>query len=153
MVNLFSLVTWRFDREESKSPNLKHSSLNMTGKTQLLPFTKHFSIFQTFLITFIRTFVALLWKLKFRQWLFFPARADKIKELVSKCLQAREKAYCPYSRFPVGAAILTADGAIVTGKMAPETSLNNWWTFSPPHKFFVLKQKVLLSFCFFFRDV
>lgn len=24
-------------------------------------------------------------------------------------------AYCPYSRFPVGAAILTADGAIITG--------------------------------------
>ncbi|XP_037335229.1 zgc:103586 isoform X2 [Pungitius pungitius] len=24
-------------------------------------------------------------------------------------------AYCPYSRFPVGAAVLTADGAIITG--------------------------------------
>ncbi|KAF3697870.1 Cytidine deaminase [Channa argus] len=40
---------------------------------------------------------------------------DKVQELVSKCLQARNKAYCPYSRFPVGAAILTADGAIITG--------------------------------------
>uniref|UniRef100_A0A3Q1CAR6 Cytidine deaminase n=1 Tax=Amphiprion ocellaris TaxID=80972 RepID=A0A3Q1CAR6_AMPOC len=40
---------------------------------------------------------------------------DKVKELVSKCLQARDMAYCPYSRFPVGAAILTADGAIITG--------------------------------------
>ncbi|XP_069575042.1 cytidine deaminase [Brachyistius frenatus] len=41
--------------------------------------------------------------------------ADQVKELVSKCLQARDMAYCPYSRFPVGAAILTADGAIITG--------------------------------------
>ncbi|KAJ4948102.1 hypothetical protein JOQ06_019642 [Pogonophryne albipinna] len=41
--------------------------------------------------------------------------ADKVKELISKCLQARDMAYCPYSRFPVAAAILTADGAIITG--------------------------------------
>uniref|UniRef100_A0A3Q4I8W9 Cytidine deaminase n=1 Tax=Neolamprologus brichardi TaxID=32507 RepID=A0A3Q4I8W9_NEOBR len=40
---------------------------------------------------------------------------NQVKELVSKCLQARDKAYCPYSRFPVGAAVLTADGAIITG--------------------------------------
>ncbi|XP_054916323.1 zgc:103586 [Poeciliopsis prolifica] len=40
---------------------------------------------------------------------------EKVTELVSKCLQARDLAYCPYSRFPVGAALLTADGAIVTG--------------------------------------
>lgn len=45
--------------------------------------------------------------------------ADKVKELVSKCLQARDRAYCPYSRFPVGAAILTADGAIITGNNTP----------------------------------
>uniref|UniRef100_A0A3Q3WW29 Cytidine deaminase n=1 Tax=Mola mola TaxID=94237 RepID=A0A3Q3WW29_MOLML len=36
-------------------------------------------------------------------------------ELVSRCLRARDMAYCPYSRFPVGAAVLTADGAIITG--------------------------------------
>ncbi|CAG5929159.1 unnamed protein product [Menidia menidia] len=43
------------------------------------------------------------------------AYADKVHELVSRCLQARDLAYCPYSRFPVGAAILTAEGAIITG--------------------------------------
>lgn len=43
--------------------------------------------------------------------------AGLIQELVSKCLQARDVAYCPYSRFPVGAALLTADGAIITGKV------------------------------------
>ncbi|TRY94227.1 hypothetical protein DNTS_028572 [Danionella cerebrum] len=38
-----------------------------------------------------------------------------VAELVAKCLQAREMAYCPYSGFPVGAAILTTGGAIITG--------------------------------------
>ncbi|XP_073668189.1 active breakpoint cluster region-related protein isoform X2 [Paramisgurnus dabryanus] len=38
-----------------------------------------------------------------------------VAELVAKCLQAREMAYCPYSNFPVGAAILTTGGAIITG--------------------------------------
>ncbi|KAG9274313.1 hypothetical protein AMEX_G11222 [Astyanax mexicanus] len=38
-----------------------------------------------------------------------------VAELVAKCLQAREMAYCPYSRFPVGAAILTSGGTIITG--------------------------------------
>ncbi|XP_042582967.1 cytidine deaminase-like [Cyprinus carpio] len=38
-----------------------------------------------------------------------------VAELVAKCLQAREMAYCPYSGFPVGAAILKTGGAIITG--------------------------------------
>ncbi|CDQ62250.1 unnamed protein product [Oncorhynchus mykiss] len=46
---------------------------------------------------------------------FFCTDNAKVKELVLKCMHAREMAYCPYSRFPVGAAILTADGAIITG--------------------------------------
>lgn len=41
---------------------------------------------------------------------------DKVKELLSKCLQAKDMAHCPYSQFPVGAAILTEDGAIITGE-------------------------------------
>lgn len=40
---------------------------------------------------------------------------DKVKELILKCQEAKSMAYCPYSKFPVGAAILTADGAIITG--------------------------------------
>ncbi|KAJ8281961.1 hypothetical protein COCON_G00044800 [Conger conger] len=43
------------------------------------------------------------------------AETALIKELVWKCLQARDLAYCPYSHFPVGAAILTTTGDIVTG--------------------------------------
>lgn len=37
------------------------------------------------------------------------------KMLVSKALQAKEKAYVPYSKFRVGAAVLTEDGEIYTG--------------------------------------
>lgn len=31
-------------------------------------------------------------------------------ELVQAAIRAREKAYCPYSNFAVGAALLCADG-------------------------------------------
>lgn len=37
------------------------------------------------------------------------------KELIQKALSAREKSYCPYSLFSVGAALLTADGKVYTG--------------------------------------
>lgn len=37
------------------------------------------------------------------------------KELVSEALVARGSAYCPYSGFAVGAALLTADGQIFRG--------------------------------------
>lgn len=43
------------------------------------------------------------------------SHADLIKDLVSMCVKARDVAYCPYSHFAVGAALLTADGAIITG--------------------------------------
>ncbi len=37
------------------------------------------------------------------------------KELIKLALEAREKAYVPYSKFKVGAAILTKSGKIFTG--------------------------------------
>lgn len=37
------------------------------------------------------------------------------EELIKKALEAREKAYCPYSKFKVGAAVLFEDGKIYTG--------------------------------------
>ncbi|KAJ8258102.1 hypothetical protein GJAV_G00193180 [Gymnothorax javanicus] len=40
---------------------------------------------------------------------------DGRKILIHKALQAREFAYCPYSRFPVGAAVQAHDGSIFTG--------------------------------------
>ncbi len=36
-------------------------------------------------------------------------------ELVAAALHARTNAYVPYSQFPVGAAVLTADGAVFEG--------------------------------------
>jgi cytidine deaminase len=37
------------------------------------------------------------------------------KELIKRATEAREKAYVPYSEFPLGAALLTEDGEIFTG--------------------------------------
>jgi len=39
----------------------------------------------------------------------------KRKELMDAAVLAREMAYCPYSCFSVGAALLCSDGSIVTG--------------------------------------
>ena len=38
-----------------------------------------------------------------------------MRELIEKALQAREKAYAPYSQFKVGAALLSENGKIYTG--------------------------------------
>src|SRR5260221_6201568 len=41
-------------------------------------------------------------------------KADK-SLLINAALQARERAVAPYSRFKVGAALLTKKGAVITG--------------------------------------
>ncbi len=38
-----------------------------------------------------------------------------IRQLIEKASEAKSKAYAPYSRFPVGAAILAEDGRVFTG--------------------------------------
>lgn len=40
---------------------------------------------------------------------------EEKRSLARAALEARERAYCPYSRFSVGAALLCGDGAVVTG--------------------------------------
>ncbi len=37
------------------------------------------------------------------------------KELIEKAYEAKQKAYVPYSHFPVGAALITSSGDIYTG--------------------------------------
>ncbi len=41
--------------------------------------------------------------------------SGKYKSLICAALEAREKAYAPYSKFKVGAALLTSDENIITG--------------------------------------
>lgn len=51
-----------------------------------------------------------------------PAAAlepELVQRLLLSCREAKKSAYCPYSHFAVGAAILTRDGRIFSGKGAP----------------------------------
>ncbi|XP_067951117.1 cytidine deaminase-like [Watersipora subatra] len=40
---------------------------------------------------------------------------QNVQELIDESFKAKEKAYCRYSNFPVGAALRCKDGQIVTG--------------------------------------
>ena len=42
--------------------------------------------------------------------------SGELQELVKKASEVKEKAHCPYSKFPVGAALLTSSGEIFVGK-------------------------------------
>jgi len=38
-----------------------------------------------------------------------------VERLIETAVQAQKRAYCPYSRYPVGAAVLTASGRVFAG--------------------------------------
>uniref|UniRef100_UPI0037E81BA6 cytidine deaminase b n=1 Tax=Semicossyphus pulcher TaxID=241346 RepID=UPI0037E81BA6 len=40
---------------------------------------------------------------------------DAVKELIQQSQEAKKQAYCPYSKFRVGAALLTLDNCVITG--------------------------------------
>ena len=40
-----------------------------------------------------------------------------IQNVINKSFEAMKKAYAPYSKFPVGAAIMSVDGSIFTGRL------------------------------------
>ena len=46
--------------------------------------------------------------------MLFPTDME-VERLIDASLETRLKAYCPYSKFQVGAAILTKDGTVITG--------------------------------------
>ncbi|KAJ8390141.1 hypothetical protein AAFF_G00110150 [Aldrovandia affinis] len=52
---------------------------------------------------------------KASQYLSENGVCDGMKELICKSLKAREFAYCPYSTFRVGAAVVAHDGTVFTG--------------------------------------
>ncbi|ELT96041.1 hypothetical protein CAPTEDRAFT_211995 [Capitella teleta] len=39
----------------------------------------------------------------------------RLEELIDESVKVKRRAYCPYSKFPVGAAVLGCDGRIYTG--------------------------------------
>ena len=47
-----------------------------------------------------------------------PLTENEIRPLISKSKAAKDYAHAPYSKFPVGAALLTKDGRTFTGKLA-----------------------------------
>lgn len=42
--------------------------------------------------------------------------AETIKKLIEQSHEAKKHAYCPYSKFRVGSALLTVDDRVITGK-------------------------------------
>ena len=44
-----------------------------------------------------------------------PLTEEEIKKLADACIEAKKKAYAPYSKFSVGAALLTESGTTYTG--------------------------------------
>ncbi|XP_067659021.1 cytidine deaminase-like [Haliotis asinina] len=40
---------------------------------------------------------------------------EQLQKILKACHEMKEMAYCPYSKFPVGAALLTEDGTMFTG--------------------------------------
>ena len=42
-------------------------------------------------------------------------KAEVIRSLLEKAEEARKKSYSPYSRYPVGAALMAKDGTIYAG--------------------------------------
>ncbi len=51
-----------------------------------------------------------------------PMSAQQARDLMAAAVEAMRFAYAPYSRFPVGAALLVADGRVFTGANVENSS-------------------------------
>ncbi|MFH4981813.1 hypothetical protein AB6A40_008522 [Gnathostoma spinigerum] len=49
--------------------------------------------------------------------------ASGLMELIEEARKATARSYCPYSKTPVGAAVLTADGTVITGAKVETATL------------------------------
>lgn len=52
---------------------------------------------------------------------------DTLQMLIQKSVEAKKHAYCVYSKFRVGAALLTADGSVYTGKWLSNLNKLAWF--------------------------
>jgi hypothetical protein len=57
-------------------------------------------------------------------FLIFPVDNQTLEKLIDASFAVKRNAYCPYSNFPVGAALLCPDGTIITGKCIRVTLLS-----------------------------
>ncbi|VEL10755.1 unnamed protein product [Protopolystoma xenopodis] len=53
-----------------------------------------------------------------------PSASDK---LIAACIRVRQHAYCPYSLFPVGSAVLTKSGEVFEGANVENIAFPNGW--------------------------
>ena len=53
---------------------------------------------------------------------------EDIQKIIKASQEVKQRAYCPYSKFKVGAALLCEDGTIITGKLLMRDSSD-----LPPH--------------------
>ena len=63
-----------------------------------------------------------LQKIEFQQKIYPGDFSEKEKELLEKALDAAYKAYCPYSKFAVGCAVLLSNDIIITGSNQENSS-------------------------------
>lgn len=64
------------------------------------------------LLFYWRVLLYYIWKNSITESLF----SDVIYKLLKSSRDAKKAAYMPYSKFPVGAALLCADGTVIKGK-------------------------------------
>lgn len=66
----------------------------------------HFLI--VFLFCYSHTFIFIIVDLE---------NTEDIQKIIKASQEVKQRAYCPYSKFKVGAALLCEDGTIITGKL------------------------------------